>query len=136
MRPNFTGVWELICGESEFGFLPPPQSRLDVIRHEEPRLQVRTRQKDANGDVTIERDLTIGGEVAVIAIRGRERRLRAYWDGAALVVETCSEVSGKARRIEDRWTVDASGEWLTIARLHEQPGGPVHQKLRLRSIST
>ena len=134
MRPNLTGVWNLIRGDSDFGFLPPPQLRVDVIAHEDPQLRIRTRQKDANGDVTTGRCLTIGDEAARIIIRDRARWVRACWDAAVLVVETSSEVSGKSRRIEDRWTLDAAGDWLTIDRLHEQPGGPVRQRLRLQRL--
>ena len=132
MRPDFTGIWKLIRGESDFGFLPPPQWRLDTIAHGDPQLCIRTRQKDANGDTTVDRDLMIGGEPVTIMIRGRERQISAFWEGAVLVVETRSEVSGNSRRIEDRRSMDAGGEWLTIERLHEQPGGAVRQRLRLR----
>ncbi len=131
MQPNFTGVWKLIRGECDFGFLPPPRLRVDTIAHEDPRLRIRTRQKDANGDITVDRDLIVGGEAATVTIRGRTRLIRAYWNEDVLVVETSSEVSGKARHIEDRWTLDEKAEWLTIERLHEQPGGAVHQRLRL-----
>ena len=132
MRPDFTGVWKLIRGESEFGFLPPPRLRVDTITHAEPHILIRTRQKDANGVITLDRDLTIGGEFVEVMIRGRARQVRAFWDDAELVVETASEVSGNSRRIEDRWSLDASAEWVTIVRLHEQPGGAVRQRLRMR----
>ncbi|MCC6539322.1 MAG: hypothetical protein IT162_17350 [Bryobacterales bacterium] len=132
MRPDFTGIWKLIRGESDFGFLKPPAWRLDTIMHEDPHLRIRTRQKDANGDITVDRDLTVGGEPVTILIRGRERQIRAFWEDAVLVVETQSEVSGHARRIEDRRSLDADGAWLTMERLHEQPGGAVRQRLRLR----
>jgi hypothetical protein len=132
MRPDFTGTWQLIRGESDFGFLPPPEWRLDTITHKDPQVRIRTRQKDANGDITVDRALTVGGEPVTIMIRGRERQIIAFWEGAVLVVETRSEVSGNIRRIEDRRSMDAGGEWLTIERLHEQPGGAVRQRLRLR----
>lgn len=65
-------------------------------------------------------------------IRGRARQVRAFWDDVVLVVETGSEVSGNGRRITDRWALDADSAWLTIERVHEQPGGAVHQRLRLQ----
>lgn len=132
MRPDFTGTWKLVRGESDFGFLAPPEWRLDTISHQDPRILIRTRQKDTNGDTTVDRDLTVGGEPVAIQIRGRERQISASWEDAVLVLETRSEVSGHARRIEDRLSLDEAGEWLTIHRLHEQPGGPVRQRLRLR----
>jgi hypothetical protein len=134
MLPNFTGVWKLVPSETDFSFLPPPDLRVDTIVHEDPRLHIRTRQIDANGDIRVDRDLVIGGEAQTIVILGRNRMIRAFWDETVLVVETNSEVSGKPRRIEDRWTIDAGAEWLTIARLHEQPGGPVRQRFRLQQL--
>ena len=131
MKPNFTGTWKLIRGECDFAFLPPPKLRVDTIAHVEPDFRVRTRQKDANGDLTVDRNLVIGGESVEISIRGRGRQVRAFWDGDALVVETLSEVSGNSRRLTDRRTLDPDGEWITIHRLQEQPGGDVRQTLRL-----
>ena len=132
MRPDFTGAWKLIRGESDFGFLPPPAWRLDTISHHDPQLRIRTRQKDANGDTTVDRDLTVGGQPVTITIRGRPRQITAFWEGSVLVMETRSQVSGQARRIVDRRSLDPAGEWLTLERLHEQPGGAVKQRLRLR----
>ena len=131
-KPNFTGVWKLIRGECNFGLLPPPHLRVDTISHEEPKLMIRTRQKDDNGDVTVDRDLVIGEEPVKIAIGGRSRKIRAFWDDLTLVVETKSEVSGKERRLEDRWSMDEDSEWVTVDRMHEMPGGPVRQSLRLQ----
>ena len=132
MLPNFTGAWQLIHGESDFGFLAPPEWHLDTITHEDPQARIRTRQKDATGDVTVDRDLTVGQEPMKIMIRGRERQIIAFWQAAVLVLETRSEVSGNGRRIEDRRSMDAGGAWLITKRLHEQPGGAVRQRLRLR----
>ena len=132
MRPNFTGNWKLIRGESDFGFLPPPRLRIDTIMHEDLLLRARTVQKDANGKVTVDRNLTIGGEALKVMILGRARWIRAYWDEDVLVVVTSSEVSGTNRTIEDRWTLDASAEWLLIERVHRLPGGTVRQQLRLQ----
>lgn len=131
-RPNFSGTWKLIRGESEFGFPGAPRLREDVIAHEEPRFRVQTHQRDANGIARVERDLIVGGELVRVEVHGRPREVRAWWDDAVLVVETRSEVSGKPRRIEDRWTLDEDGLWLTIERVQEQPGGAVRQRLRMQ----
>jgi len=134
MHPNFTGEWRLIRGESDFGFLPPPSLRVDTIVHQDPQLHIRTRQTDANGDLTVDRDLIIGGAAETIDIRGRTRSTRAFWEDDVLVIEIASVVSGKSRRIEDRWSLDPATDRVTIARLWEQPGGAVHQKLVLRRV--
>ncbi len=135
MHPDFTGTWRLIRGESDFAFLAPPRLRVDTIDHNGERLRIRTRQKDSNGDLTIERDLTLGGDPVIVTIHGRARHIRAFGDGTALVIETISEVSGNVRRIQDQFSLDDSGEWMTIERRFEQPGGAVHQRLRLRRLN-
>jgi hypothetical protein len=132
-KVDFSGEWELAPERCQYGFLKPPKLRRDRIDHREPDLRVVTRQVDGNGDVTVERNLTIGGEAIEIAIHGRQRTIRAWWEGEDLVVETGSEVSGNARRIEDRWRMD--GELLTIERFHEMPGGAARQLLVLQRRS-
>ena len=82
--------------------------------------------------MTVDRNLTIGGEAVKVMILGRARWIRAYWDEDVLVVVTSSEVSGTNRTIEDRWTLDVSAEWLLIERVHSLPGGAVRQQLRLQ----
>lgn len=134
-RPDFSGIWKLIRGESQFGFLAPPRLRVDTIAHnvDSGDLRIRTRQQDASGDVTVDRDLVIGGDPVPVRIRGRERLVRASWaDAGELLVETTSVVSGGDRRIEDRWRLDPKGEWLTVERVHDQPGGAVRQRLRFQ----
>jgi len=133
--PDLSGVWKLYRGECDFAFLPPPRLRVDTIRQDGERIIIQTRQKDANGTASVERALTIGGDAVEVVIHGRARQVRAFWDADELVVETASEVSGHARRIEDRYRLDADGEWLTIQRVHEQPGGAVRQRLRLKRQS-
>ena len=49
-----------------------------------PHAHIRTRQRDANGDLTLDRNLIIDGPAAEIMIRGRARRVRAYRDHEAL----------------------------------------------------
>ena len=98
--------------------------------HDDPQLHIRTHQIDANGDIAVDKDLTIGGQTLTVAIRGRERQIRAFWDDDVLVLETLSVVSGNIRCLEDRCSLDAAEEWLIVERLHEQPGGAVKQLLR------
>ncbi len=137
--PDFSGFWKLDRGASQFGFLPPPKLRTDTISHREPRLQIVTQQRDANGTVTVERDLIVGGDPVQVTIHGRERSIRAFQDHQvltpALVIETLYHVSGSPRRLEDRLALDETGQWLTIDRLSEQPGGTVRQRLQLRRQS-
>jgi hypothetical protein len=82
----------------------------------------------------VERRLEIGGETVEIEIHGRPRKIRARWEETTLALETRHEVSGRLRLIEDRFRLDADGAWLTLDRLHHQPGGAVRQRLRLQRL--
>ena len=134
MRPNFSGTWKLIRGESEFGYLPEPKFRQDVIEHREPDFRVVTHQIDSNGDNTVERKLVIGADSVEVSILGRPRLISAHWDGEDLVLETRSMVSGKERLLEDRWQVDPDEFHLRVTRVHHLPGGVVRQALRFRAV--
>jgi len=134
-RPDFTGTWKLNRGESEFGFLLTPRLRVDTIEHAEPAIRIVTRQIDSNGDQTVERSLTIGGEPVEVVILNRVRHVSARWDGDELLLETRSVVSGTERLLEDRWSLDAERKRVTVTRVHHQPGGAVRQVLRFRALS-
>lgn len=134
MKPNFTGTWKLIRGESEFGYLPEPKFRQDLIEHTDPKFRVVTHQIDSNGDNTVERNLIIGAAGIEVAILGRPRLISASWDGEELVLETRSMVSGKERLLEDRWSVDPDEFHLRVTRVHHLPGGVVRQALRFRAV--
>lgn len=131
-----TGTWKLDRGRSEFAFLAPPRTRVDVVVHTNDArtgdaISIRTTQKDTNGTTIVERSFQIGGDAVDVEIRGRIRRVSGRWDGGELVISTESEVSGNARRIEDRWRLSEDGKTIFISRLHEQPGGAVRQVLAM-----
>jgi len=134
LTPNFTGVWKLVRGESDFAFLPTPRFRLDTIEHSEPQLRIVTHQIDSNGDLTVERSLTIGGPPVEIMLLGRPRMISARWDAEELLLETRSTVSGSERLIEDRWSLVPGDFPVQLVRVHHQPGGAVRQTLRFRAV--
>ena len=41
-KSNFSGTWKLNVSKSDFGPLPGPDSRTDVIEHNDPVLKVNT----------------------------------------------------------------------------------------------
>ena len=130
MKPDFTGTWQLAAAASDFAFLKPPLFRVDVIEHSGSSVRITTRQQDDNGDHTVVRELVIGAaEATPIDVLGRPRLYRANWDGDALVVSCEWVLSGKPRRLTDRWTLSTDGSVITIDRRHEVSGGPVRQRL-------
>ena len=131
-KPDFTGTWRLSLRESRFGFLPPAKLRVDTITQSATEIRIVTRQVDTNGDHTVERLLPLDGTLVEILVLGRTRTVSAQWDGDVLLVETRNEVSGRTRRIEDRWSLSGNRESITISRWHGSPGGAVRQVIVLR----
>ncbi len=43
-KPNYSGTWKLNAAKSDFGPIPGPDSRTDVIEHNDPALKVSTSQ--------------------------------------------------------------------------------------------
>src|SRR5207253_1429525 len=46
-RVNYSGVWRLINPKSDFGAIPGPDIRIDVIDHREPSIKIDTSQDGA-----------------------------------------------------------------------------------------
>ena len=129
---DFTGTWRLSLRESSFGFLPPAKLRVDSITQTEAQICIVTRQVDTNGDHTVERVLPLNGTPVEVLVLAKVRTISARWDGDVLLIETHNEVSGRVRRIEDRWSLSADGESITVSRSHDNPGGAVRQKIVLQ----
>ncbi len=130
-KPDFTGSWRLSLRESRFGFLPPAKLRVDTITQSATGIRIVTRQIDTNGDHTVERVLPLDGTPVEVLVLGRTRTISAHWDGDDLLVETHNEVSGRLRRIEDRWSLSPDRESIKVSRWHGNPGGAVRQEIVL-----
>ena len=51
-KPNFSGTWTLNVSKSDFGMLPGPTSRTDVIEHDR-RIGKRSRKVRKLGDLRV-----------------------------------------------------------------------------------
>ena len=48
--PNLSGTWTLQVDKSDFGMMPGPTSRTDVIDHQEPKLTIKRTVVSAAGE--------------------------------------------------------------------------------------
>jgi hypothetical protein len=48
-KPDFSGTWKLNVAKSDFGALPGPESRTDVITHKDPSLSNSVTAEGAQG---------------------------------------------------------------------------------------
>ena len=113
-KPNFSGRWRMIKGKSQFHGFTMPDIVVRSVEHRGATLNLHTVQttgtKTTIADVTYFTD----GSTANNVINGRNAKSRAYWDGAALVINTeMKTAKGEDERIEDRWELSADGQELT-----------------------
>ncbi len=127
--PDFSGTWVLQIDKSDFGPMPAPQSRTDVIEHKGATLTIRRSAVSPLG--LIEATLTYGidGKPYTNTAGPTTTTSRLKWEGQVLVMEgTLSTAQGDAAFV-DRWSLSADGKTLTQARTINVGGDQVVQTL-------
>ena len=84
-KPNFSGVWKLNVAKSDFGVMPPPESRTDVIEHIEPTLKLSRDEKGAEGPRKYIINTSNDGREVVNKWGPMDVRVTANWEGPAFV---------------------------------------------------
>jgi hypothetical protein len=86
-RPNFSGRWELDKSRSDFGSLPPDDSAMELIQHQEPKLTITQVWKDTEGEHTVVWQLTTDGTENLARMNETEIASRTVWENSKLVTE-------------------------------------------------
>lgn len=129
--PNLSGTWTLQVAQSDFGQIPGPESRIDVIDHQEPRLTIK-RTTIAQGTTTVA-DMSY-------AVDGQPHRNMAgatalssvlSWEGEVLVMVSTADSPQGTLTITDRYTLSPDGRTLTQARTLSIQGQDLVQRLVL-----
>jgi hypothetical protein len=129
--PNLSGTWVLQVDKSDFGGLPAPTSRTDVVDHQEPRLTIK-RTAVANGqETTTTLVYEINGQPFKNMVGPSEVTSTLHWEGATLVsVSTVQSAQGEIT-ITDRYSLSEDGKTLTQSRTFAVGGQSVAQTLVL-----
>ena len=64
-KPDYSGTWKLNVAKSDFGPLPGPDSRTDVITHKEPSISNSVTAETAQGKQQYTVNYTTDGKEAV-----------------------------------------------------------------------
>ena len=86
-RPNLSGRWELDKSRSDFGSLPPDDSAMELIQHQEPKLTITQIWKDAQGEHSLVWQLTTDGTENLTRMNETEIASRTVWEDSKLVTE-------------------------------------------------
>ncbi|MBV8819118.1 MAG: hypothetical protein JO022_12225 [Acidobacteriaceae bacterium] len=112
-RPNFSGVWKLMVDKSDFGVLPPPESRIDTIEHNEPVVKLSRDEKGPQGAQKYVFSTSNDGKEVVNQISGIEARVTANWEGPNLVSNIKLKLPDADITIKQVSSLSADGKTLT-----------------------
>ena len=130
--PNLSGTWVLQADKSDFGPMPGPTSRTDVIDHQEPKLTVKRSLVTPNGPVSSELVYAIDGkEWKNTTVDGNQLTSTLKWDGAVLVISTLANTPNGEATITDRFSLSADGKTMTQDRVIGIQGQELTQKMVL-----
>lgn len=133
--PNLSGTWALVPDKSDFGPMPPPQSRTDVIDHKEPALVINRTQMTPNGEVSARLVYAVDGKPYKNTVADAEVTSTLRWDGPVLViVSTVGTPNGEAT-LTDRYTLSEDGKTLTQSRTINIQGQELIQTMVLEKKS-
>ncbi len=122
-HPDFSGTWKLNVEKSDFGPLPPPASRTDVITQSDAQVKDAVKSVGPDGDMDLNLVYNLDGTMSVSQFRGSDVKSTAKWDGAALAVESKLNIQEQDIGISSRWTLSADGATLTMASHFTSPMG-------------
>lgn len=115
-RPNLSGTWTLAADRSDFGPMPGPASRTDVIEHDGANLKVTRTQSAQGNEMTATMVYMIDGKPHLNTPGGQEVSSVLSWDGAVLVITSTIQTPQGEATLVDRYSLSADGKQLTQAR--------------------
>ncbi len=128
-KPNFSGTWKLNVDKSDFGVLPPSNSRTDVIDHQEPNLTDNVSDDGAQGQQNYSLTMTTDGKEVTNKPGGLEIKSTAAWAANNLVVNAKLQFQGSDVAIKTTWSLSDDGKTLTESAHLESPLGETDQKM-------
>lgn len=131
-KPNFTGTWKLNVAKSDFGPIPGPDSRIDVIDHNDPAIKINaTSTGGPQGDQTLALTYSSDGKEATNSFGGNVMKSTTVWEGNTLVTNGTLKFNDQDITVKNVWAMSADGKTM-IQDLHFSSGmGDADQKLIL-----
>lgn len=108
-KPDFSGAWQLNAAKSDFGPMPPSDSRTDTIAHKEPVLKESVNA----GEFQFEATYTTDGKESKNQIMGSEMISKAHWEGATLVIDSKVDFNGAEMVMHGTMALSDNGKVLT-----------------------
>lgn len=128
-KPNFSGTWKLNISKSDFGMLPPPDSRIDVIDQNDGGLTDTVAAVAQQGNQNYAISIKTDGTESAVKLGGRDAKVSATWGGSGLNVNTKLDYEGNDILIKSVWMLSADGgTWTQTAHI-TSPMGEMDTKM-------
>lgn len=128
-KTNFSGTWKLNVARSDFGPLPGPTSRTDVITHKEPSITNHVISEGAQGKLDYTVNYSTDGKETTNSIGDFVSKSTPKWEGANLIVNTKLKINDADVDVVATWVLGADGKTLTISAHITSAMGEADQKL-------
>jgi hypothetical protein len=127
-KPNFTGKWSLDVTKSDFGPIPPPDSMVTVIDHQEPNVKITTTQKAQQEEVVNTRHLTTDGKPNTnkLKMAGGETEVTSTttWEGKKLRTSFKLDTPGGPIDVSEALELSEDGKSIVLVRDYKMAQGP------------
>jgi len=127
--PDFTGSWKANVTKSNFGAMPSPEKYTRVIEHKEPTVKIEESQASERGEWTGIINLKTDGTETSSEIRGNPLKSVSRWEGDVLSVKSKLDFNGNLIELNDRLSLSADKQTLTLQRKIDTPNGVLEQSV-------
>ena len=129
-KTDFSGTWKVNTSKSDFGPMPPPDSRVEKVTQQDPDLKVNVASTGGPmGDMTYDVSYNTEGKETTNTVAGNEIKSTAKWDGAELAIESKGSFNGTDFTSKERWGLSSDGKELTKASHISSAMGEMDVKL-------
>ena len=128
-KPNYSGTWKLNVAKSDFGPIPGPDTRTDVIEHNDPMLKVSTSQDGAQGKQEYTLKMTTDGKEAINTPGGLQVKSIGGWEANNLVINVKLKFQDNDVEAKTTWLLSEDGKTMTQNQHLTTAMGELDQKM-------
>ena len=131
--PNLTGTWVMAADKSDFGPMPAPTSRTDVIDHREPAITIKRTilNSGAAAAASFELKYAVDGKPYVNTTPQGDVTSTLKWASRVLVITSQVPTPGGPADVTDRLSLSEDGKTLTFDRTMAVQGQEFKQNVVL-----
>jgi hypothetical protein len=128
-KPDFSGTWKLNVSKSDYGVLPGPTSRTDVITHKEPSISNHVTSESDQGKLDYTLTYSTDGKETTNTVGERVAKSTAKWEGNNLIINSKLKVGDADIDVVATWVLSADGKTLTLNVHLSSAMGEADQKI-------